>query len=142
MLFRENKIIFLYPIRIILINFNNDYECLNIMVKIHFISSKEKSKPYISMVQSVIQKLPEKIQQTIHLNCHIVFVDSSYGFYLGKPNGYLILLNINQISNDRLSPKDQQLICAHEFAHFILNHSESNKKNESEANKLISQWGF
>jgi len=112
------------------------------MVKIYYTGSKEEAQPFIKIVQSVIRNLPADVQKSIHLHCMIYFVDTTYGYSIGKPDYHIILLNINQMKIDNLCYKEQHYIIAHEFAHFVLNHMESSINEEFEANKLIAHWGF
>jgi Zn-dependent peptidase ImmA (M78 family) len=112
------------------------------MVKIHYTGSEEDAIPYIDLIKDLIQLLPSDIQKRINTHCMIYLIDSTYGYFIGKPKYHVILLNINQIKSDNLTKKEQNIIIAHEFAHYILNHSKSTIEEEIEANQLLNQWGF
>jgi Zn-dependent peptidase ImmA (M78 family) len=112
------------------------------MVKIHYTGSREDAQSFIDRIQSVISVLPEDIQQKIHVESIIFIIDTCYGYYIGKSDNKIILLNSAQMKKDQLNIQDQEYIIAHEFAHFILNHTESTTKQESEAKDLVDYWGF
>ena len=112
------------------------------MVKIHYTCSKEDALPCIDLITDLIHLLPSDIQKRINTRCMIYLVDNTYGYFIGKPEYHVILLNINQIKKDNLTEKEQNVIIAHEFAHFILHHTTSTIKEEFEANQLVIQWGF
>ena len=112
------------------------------MLHIHYTCSKKEASPFLSMIRSVIERLPADWQQRIHDQCMILLISKTYGYSIGHTQKHLILLNINEIENNKLSIREQEFIIAHEFSHFILDHTESNEKEEKEANDLVEKWGF
>jgi Zn-dependent peptidase ImmA (M78 family) len=112
------------------------------MVKIHYTGSKDDAQPFIDRIQAVIKKLPYDIQRSIHIGCMIIIIDTCYGYFIGKSQYNIIMLNIAQLRNDQLSEQDQEYIIAHEFAHYILDHKESTLKEEREVHELVGHWGF
>jgi hypothetical protein len=109
---------------------------------IHYTLNEEIAFKYINQIESVIKKLPKKNQKQIHNHCIILLLEETYGYFIKEPKKCLIIFNIYLFEKDKLTNKDQQLIIAHEFAHFILNHGGLTKKEEDEANSLVKEWGF
>jgi hypothetical protein len=109
---------------------------------IHYTSSKEKAFKYIKTIKSVFQILPKNVQKKINDQCMILLLGEIYGYFIRDPTKHIIIFNISLFEKDNLNFKDQQLIIAHEFAHFLLNHNRSTNKEELEANSLVIQWGF
>lgn len=113
-----------------------------IMLPIHYSGSKEGVKPALSLIKSVESNLPQQVKDQIGTQCIIFLVGNTYGYSIGPIDRHIILLNIEKMNLDRLSTKEQQFVIAHEFAHVILGHEHSNKKEEQEANDLVLSWGF
>ena len=113
-----------------------------IMLHIHYTCLEKEASPFLSMIRSVIGRLPVDVQQRIHDQCMILLISNTYGYSIECTQKHLILLNINEIEQNSLSLREQEFVIAHEFSHFILNHKESTEQEEKEANDLVEKWGF
>jgi len=112
------------------------------MLTIHYTGIKNNVNEFIENIKSALGNFPKIDQDRINDECMIFLIGKTYGFSVGVKNKHLILLNVNEILKNNLSIKEQRFIIAHEFAHFILNHTLSNDKNEKEANNLVSKWNI
>ena len=112
------------------------------MLTIHYTGPKNEVNAFIKNIKSVLMNLPKNDQVRINDECMIFLIGKTYGFSIGVKNKHLIMLNINEISKNNMSIKEQRFIIAHEFAHFILKHTHSNDENEQEANDLVLKWNI
>lgn len=112
------------------------------MLKIMYNMPRKTALPLINKIRYVFYKLPKDIQEKIDNDCMIILIGHTYGYRIGKSEKNFIILNFPEMKQHKLSLKEQRFIIAHEFAHYILNHTGSTPKEEDEANRLVQQWEF
>lgn len=101
---------------------------------------------YGIILTHVFEKLPEDVQKDLLKRCEIFVLGYKLGVTRKPSDKSIITLNAlaMKIEDMRVGSnlKRGYHVLAHEFAHVILNHEESNEETEKEADELAKKWGF
>ena len=112
------------------------------MVKIIYHFSNNEAHSMIEKIKYVINKLPKKIQEKLNEKCAFILLGETYGFFSGDSKKNFIILDFFRMNQDNLTLNQKHFVIAHEIAHFILDHKNSSKLEENEANDLVKSWKF